>query len=240
MGVCQLEEVTMRARREVLTSERQARAAAVNGLRSLVGLAALEADTTPPQLRHGLYCRALGLLGSWLGPAELEAQEEAVQDTAGRQLSEQLSRPARRAFVTSVIPQNRGRDVRLLRDRARAARIREAIYKVELHKKYAIPAACIIFVLIGVPLAVRFPRGGLGLVLGAGMSIFALYYVGLIAGESAANRLIVPPFLAMWGTNILIAGLGLVGLWLVRTEGCAPRRPGPPGWGSKLRGLLSP
>ena len=239
MGVCQLEEVTMRARREVLTSERQARAAAVNGLRSLVGLAALEADTTPPRLRHGLYCRALGLVGSWLGPAELEAQE-AVRDTARRQLSEQFSEPARRAFVASVIPQNRGRDVRLLRDRARAARIREAIYKVELHKKYAIPAACIIFVLIGVPLAVRFPRGGLGLVLGAGMSIFALYYVGLIAGESAANRLIVPPFLAMWGTNILIAGLGLVGLWLVRTEGCAPRRPGPPGWGSKLQGLLSP
>jgi lipopolysaccharide export system permease protein len=114
--------------------------------------------------------------------------------------------------------------VRLLRERAHAARIREAIYLVELHKKYSIPAACIVFVLVGVPLAVRFPRGGIGLVLGAGMAIFLVYYIGLIAGETLANRLIVPPFLAMWGSNILMTILGLAGLRWVRKEGTAPRR----------------
>ena len=33
-------------------------------------------------------------------------------------------------------------------------------YRVEVHKKYAIPVACLIFVLLGAPLAVGSGRGG--------------------------------------------------------------------------------
>jgi lipopolysaccharide export system permease protein len=230
MGICQLEEVVLNSRREVVTIGRQAAEAATNGLRGLVGLPAQAPDTTPPPRRGSIYCRALGVFAGWFGPRELEAQQgaarapEAAQDSATRALTSQFNEPARRAFRSGVVPQVRPSNVRLLRERAHAARIREAIYLVELHKKYSIPAACIVFVLVGVPLAVRFPRGGIGLVLGAGMAIFLVYYIGLIAGETLANRLIVPPFLAMWGSNILMTILGLAGLRWVRKEGTAPRR----------------
>ena len=85
-------------------------------------------------------------------------------------------------------------------------------YDIEIHKKFSLAAACLIFVLIGAPLAVRFPRGGVGLVIGVSLLVFALYYVGLIGGESLANEGIVHPFWAMWGTNVIltVVGIGLL------------------------------
>ena len=80
---------------------------------------------------------------------------------------------------------------------------------VELHKKFAISVACTVFVLVGAPIALRFPRGGVGLVIGVSLVIFGIYYVGLIAGESLADKNIVPPFLAMWAANILLTAVGL-------------------------------
>jgi lipopolysaccharide export system permease protein len=120
--------------------------------------------------------------------------------------------------------ETRSRELRAQRDRVRSARIRASVYSVEAHKKYAIPAACVVFVLVGVPIALRFPSGGVGLVAGASMVIFGLYYVGLIAGESLANRLIVPPFWAMWAPNLLFAATGIIALLGIRREGTVSRR----------------
>jgi lipopolysaccharide export system permease protein len=83
-------------------------------------------------------------------------------------------------------------------------------YGVEIHKKFALSVACIVFVLIGAPIALRFPRGGVGLVIGVSLSVFALYYVGLIGGESLANEDYLPPFLAMWSANLILTAVGLV------------------------------
>jgi lipopolysaccharide export system permease protein len=80
---------------------------------------------------------------------------------------------------------------------------------VEIHKKFSLAGACIVFVLVGVPFALRFPRGGVGLVIGASLAIFAISYVGLIAGESLADRASVSPFLAMWGANFALALIGI-------------------------------
>ena len=57
-------------------------------------------------------------------------------------------------------------------------------YGVEIHKKFALAVACFVFVLLGAPIALRFPRGGVGLTIGVSLFVFALYYVCLIAGES--------------------------------------------------------
>ena len=40
--------------------------------------------------------------------------------------------------------------------------------------------------------------------------VFALYYVGLIGGESLANKGIIPPFWAMWGTNVILTVVGVI------------------------------
>jgi lipopolysaccharide export system permease protein len=91
-------------------------------------------------------------------------------------------------------------------------------YLVEVHKKYAISTACLVFVLVGIPLALRFPRGGMGLVLGGGLGIFALYYVSLTAGEPLADAGILPPAVVMWAPNVIFALLGVVGLLRVNRE----------------------
>jgi lipopolysaccharide export system permease protein len=87
---------------------------------------------------------------------------------------------------------------------------------VELHKKFAISIACTVFILVGAPIALRFPRGGVGLVIGVSLVIFGIYYIGLIAGESLADKNIVTPFIAMWAANILLT---IVGVFLLARMG---------------------
>jgi lipopolysaccharide export system permease protein len=81
---------------------------------------------------------------------------------------------------------------------------------VEIHKKYAIPAACVVFVLIGAPLGVLARRGGLAAGAGLSLGFFLLYWACLIGGEDLADRGIASPLMAMWAANFFIGSLGLV------------------------------
>ncbi len=83
-------------------------------------------------------------------------------------------------------------------------------YQVEYHKKFTLAFACVVFVLLGIPLAIRYPRGGLGLVIAASSAIFAVYWVGLIAGEDIADRGLAPPWVTMWVTNVVFLAIALV------------------------------
>jgi lipopolysaccharide export system permease protein len=91
-------------------------------------------------------------------------------------------------------------------------------FLIEIHKKFALAAACIIFVVVGAPLALRFPRGGVGLVLLVSLIVFALYYVGLIGGEALANNGKLNPIWAMWGTNAVLTAVGIVLLFRMGKE----------------------
>jgi lipopolysaccharide export system permease protein len=79
---------------------------------------------------------------------------------------------------------------------------------VEIHKKYAIAVACLIFVLIGAPLGVLARRGGLATGTALSLGFFLLYWACLISGEDLADRKIVSPFMAMWSANFLTGGFG--------------------------------
>ena len=61
------------------------------------------------------------------------------------------------------------------------------------------------------------------MVIGVGMVIFGVFYIGLIAGESLANRLYVPAFFAMWAPNILFCVIGVIALLRYGREGTAAR-----------------
>jgi lipopolysaccharide export system permease protein len=89
-------------------------------------------------------------------------------------------------------------------------------YGVEIHKKFALAVACFVFVLLGAPIALRFPRGGVGLTIGVSLFVFALYYVCLIAGESIAKRGLMPAVVSMWMANVLFA---LIALWMLGKMG---------------------
>jgi lipopolysaccharide export system permease protein len=98
------------------------------------------------------------------------------------------------------------------------AELRMAEHAVEIHKKFAISLACLIFALLGPPIALRFPRGGVGLTIGVSLGVFSFYYVGLIAGEPLGNSGKLPPVVAMWATNAII---GVVALLLALRMGRA-------------------
>jgi lipopolysaccharide export LptBFGC system permease protein LptF len=109
------------------------------------------------------------------------------------------------------------------RNRVNQAQVQANQYAVEIHKKFALSLACVVFVLLGAPIAVRFPRGGVGLVIGASLVVFALYYIGLIAGEALADRDILSPFFAMWSANILFTIVGVLLLIRMSHEGATAR-----------------
>ncbi|HEX7940326.1 MAG TPA: LptF/LptG family permease, partial [Gemmatimonadaceae bacterium] len=96
-------------------------------------------------------------------------------------------------------------------------------YEVEIQKKFALAAACVVFVIFGAPIALRFPRGGVGLVIGVSLVAFALYYVCLIAGETLADKLILNPFVAMWMANVVFTLVGVVMLVRVQRSGATAR-----------------
>jgi lipopolysaccharide export system permease LptF/LptG-like protein len=81
---------------------------------------------------------------------------------------------------------------------------RATMYEVELHKKFALPAACMVLALVGAALALRFPHGGVELVFCAVFGVFGVCYVFLTAGELLADRLVVSPSAAMWTGNALL------------------------------------
>lgn len=83
---------------------------------------------------------------------------------------------------------------------------------VEVHKKYSIPVACIVFVLVGAPLGIMARRGSMAVAGGIGFAFFLLYWSSLIGGEELADNQFITPFWAMWSANI-ICGAG--GVYLI-------------------------
>jgi lipopolysaccharide export system permease protein len=82
-------------------------------------------------------------------------------------------------------------------------------YGVEIHKKFSIPFSCIIFVLLGAPLAIRSGKKGMTMAIGFSILFFLIYYMFLISGEKLADRRLVSPWLAMWMPNIILLAAAL-------------------------------
>ncbi|HPT71494.1 MAG TPA: LptF/LptG family permease [Candidatus Cloacimonadota bacterium] len=103
-------------------------------------------------------------------------------------------------------------DVMLTMNKNRLADLEDSIrsFKVELNKKYSIAFACIIFILIGIPLGLMTKSSGIGMAFSVSSFIFLIYYVSLVGGEQMADKGIMSPFIAMWISNIvflIVAGL---------------------------------
>ncbi len=120
----------------------------------------------------------------------------------------------------------RSSDMRILADRIGSLERSISRYGVEIHKKYSIPFACIVFVLLGVPLGMSTRKGSIGIALGVSLLVILLYYLFLIGGEHLADRRMMPSFLAMWLPNILLTGAGVALTARSLHEGNPVRLPG--------------
>jgi lipopolysaccharide export system permease protein len=114
------------------------------------------------------------------------------------------------ASTVGALEQERKKQVARSEVRLEAATKRIAQYEVEIHKKFSTAVACLVFALIGAPLGILARRGGIGPGTVYSLGFFVVYWVCLVGGENLADRLLVPAWLAMWASNILIGAFALV------------------------------
>lgn len=81
---------------------------------------------------------------------------------------------------------------------------------IELHKRLAIPAATLVFALVGFPLGARNRRGGKGYGLTASVALVVVYYVLLNNGELLAHSGTLPAWAGLWMSNILFLAIASV------------------------------
>ncbi|MCX6568921.1 MAG: LPS export ABC transporter permease LptF [Candidatus Aminicenantes bacterium] len=103
------------------------------------------------------------------------------------------------------------RDVKSLSvDPSAAAGRREVrTHWIEIHKKFSLPFACLVFAFLGLPLGVMTGRAGRTGGFSLGLVIILLYYVLLTAGEKMAMDGRVSAFLGMWAPDIVLAAAGV-------------------------------
>ena len=108
------------------------------------------------------------------------------------------------SWITSV-----STDLILLEDQVENLGNNISKYNVEIHKKYSIPFACIVFVFLGVPLGLSSKHSNKGIAISMSLLFILIYYFFLIGGEQLADRGRVPAWAAMWSPNILLGALGV-------------------------------
>jgi LPS export ABC transporter permease LptG len=217
MSTCEMLKVIQDAREEQAEARRERSELVLNDLQTLLGqplLPGLQPVSTDSAQRG--YCGWLQSVIAALLPKTAEAQ--AAAQGASPKLPAQARTP-----INPRVRLSGWSEVASASDRVREADRRADRYAVEVHKKWAISLACISFVIIGIVMALRFPRGGIGLVIGGGLLVFSIHYVGLTAGESLADRGLVSPWVAMWTPNILLTVVGVLGLIKVSRESGSTR-----------------
>jgi LPS export ABC transporter permease LptF len=86
-----------------------------------------------------------------------------------------------------------------------------ARFAVEWHKKFAIATACLVFGVLGLALSLGSRKEARSAAFGLSIAVIFVYYVLIRLGEQAGDTGLMPPFLAMWGANIVL-GTVAVGL----------------------------
>lgn len=81
--------------------------------------------------------------------------------------------------------------------------------RVEIHKKFAIPFAAVVFGLFALPLGFNNRRGGKASGFALSIAVIMVYYVLLSNGEEAARYGKLAPWLAMWLPNLALAAVGV-------------------------------
>jgi len=88
-----------------------------------------------------------------------------------------------------------------------------APFRVEMHKRFTLPVAALVFVLVGFPLGIRTHRGGRTLALGSSLAIVIGYYTVHTFLEDMALGQRLPVVVALWLPNVIF---GVVGVLLVQ------------------------
>ncbi len=125
------------------------------------------------------------------------------------------SSPIRRALILS---RRQYMTIRRMKFRIESADHRIRMLSVEYHKKFALPLACLLFLLVGAPVGVWAKKGGLGVAVGLSFGFFLIYWAFLIGGEELADRGVISPIIGMWSGNIVLLIIFFIMLYRVTFE----------------------
>jgi LPS export ABC transporter permease LptG/LPS export ABC transporter permease LptF len=106
---------------------------------------------------------------------------------------------------------------------------------MEIHKKYSIPFACVVFALVGVGLGISNRKDGKLASFVLGIGVIFVYYVIMFTSEALTKGQMMPAWLAMWVPNLVLGAAGAA-LLLSRSRGADQSlRFRLPSWLSRLR-----
>lgn len=83
---------------------------------------------------------------------------------------------------------------------------------IEIHKKFTIPFACIVFGIIGIPLGILKHRSGKSRGFVTGLIVIMIYYVIQLGGEALGETGVLPPAIGAWTANSV---LGIIGVYML-------------------------
>src|SRR6185437_6708822 len=92
-------------------------------------------------------------------------------------------------------------------------------FLLELYTRFSYPAACLVLMLVGVPLGVISRRGGKSSGLVFTVLLVLLYYILSYTGIALSRQGKLPPFLGVWMANILFAAAGGFLFWQMASGG---------------------
>lgn len=104
--------------------------------------------------------------------------------------------------------------------------------RIEFHQRLALPPACFLLALVGIPLGISSRKGGKSGAFVITVAVAFIYWIGLIAANGLAKQQKLPVGIAMWIPNTIFAIAGLI--LLLRME-----RPGDRDWYAILVARLS-
>jgi len=92
-------------------------------------------------------------------------------------------------------------------------------FLLELHTRFSYPVACLVLMLVGVPLGVISRRGGKSSGLVFTVLLVLLYYILSYTGIALSRQGKLSPFLGVWMANLLFAAVGSFLLWQMASGG---------------------
>lgn len=82
------------------------------------------------------------------------------------------------------------------------------LYEVELHQRFAIPLASLVFTMIGTPLGLQPNRSSSSIGLGISIIIIFVYYIIMTTSIALGQGGALPPMLSAWLPNLLMITVG--------------------------------
>ncbi len=95
------------------------------------------------------------------------------------------------------------------------------IYRIEFNKRFSYPFACLVLMLVGVPLGISSKRGGKSTGFVLTILLVFVYYVLSLVGIAFAKSGKLDPFIGVWGANLIFAAAGALLLFQMSRGGIA-------------------